>query len=98
VADLDFSTRELRLVLTESLALADELASTSTDRRRSTADAELGLSSTVAHEAFTLTHPRAATPRSTRSLSATLAGDQRMPTRRTYDATRAPPRARPRSP
>jgi hypothetical protein len=43
VASLDFATRELRLVLTEILALADELASTSTERRLSTADAELGL-------------------------------------------------------
>ncbi|MDX6705777.1 MAG: hypothetical protein QOI48_1623 [Solirubrobacteraceae bacterium] len=43
VARLDSTTRELRLMLTEILALADELASSSTERQLSKADAELGL-------------------------------------------------------
>jgi hypothetical protein len=43
VARLDSTTRELRLMLTEILALADELASSSAARQLSKADAELGL-------------------------------------------------------
>jgi hypothetical protein len=39
-ARLDVATRELRLVLTEILTLADELASGATERRLSSADAE----------------------------------------------------------
>ena len=72
LARLDLATRELRLMLTETLALADELASICTERQRSTADAELGPSTRCARSLHA--DNRAANPRPS-GLSATLAGD-----------------------